>query len=79
MTPALPTAAFLGWAPIGVHARWPESPLEWALGLGALAATAWVLWLCVKWTVRPGEDEPDHVKRSILDDDAVPPPRPPRP
>lgn len=61
------------------HARWPESALEWAIGVVAVAVTVWVLWLCVRWTVSPREDAPDHVKRSILDDDVAPPPRPPAP
>jgi hypothetical protein len=28
-----------------------------------------VLWLCIRWTLAPREDAPDHVKRSILGDD----------
>lgn len=43
--------------------------LEWA-GYGAMALVCvWVLWRAVRTTVHPGEDEPDHVKRSILDDE----------
>ena len=48
------------------------SLLEWALFVLESAITVWVLWLAVKVTLRPGEDAPDHVKRSILDDDALP-------
>jgi hypothetical protein len=46
--------------------------VEWALFVLEAAITVWVLWLGVKTTLRPQEDAPDHVKRSILDDDAVP-------
>ena len=48
-------------------------PLEWAaVGLAALFVV-WVIWRAVVLTVRPGEDEPDHIKRSILNDDTPPP------
>ena len=43
--------------------------LEWALVAPALAAALWVIWLAVRWTLFPGETDPGHVKRSILDDD----------
>jgi hypothetical protein len=56
---------------------------EWMLvGIAALIG-GWTIWLAVKYTLRPGEDEPDHVKRSILDDPralpvgGTPPPVPP--
>ena len=46
--------------------------IEWAV-YGAMAlACVWVLWRAVQTTVHPGEEAPDHVKRSILDDDATP-------
>lgn len=46
--------------------------LEWILvGLSALAVV-WVIWRAVVLTVRPGEEDPQHIKRSILDD--APPP-----
>ena len=70
--------------PLAAHEHAPFSSwgwLEWSIfGVCALV-TAWVLWLAVKWTLRPGEEEPDHVKRSILDDDepraaSGPPPSP---
>jgi hypothetical protein len=48
------------------------SVLEWALFVAECAITVWVLWLAVKTTLRPGEDAPDHVKRSILSDDESP-------
>ncbi len=45
-------------------------------GIAALAC-AWVLWKSVQWTIWPGEDAPDHVKRSILDEAPSRPPSPP--
>jgi hypothetical protein len=54
--------------PLLAHAHFGGfSPLGWALvGLAALIG-AWSIWLAVRYTVRPGEDDPNHVKRSILD------------
>jgi hypothetical protein len=51
--------------------------VEWTIFAVCCLVTAWVLWLAVRWTLHPGEEEPDHVKRSILDDD--PPPSAPTP
>lgn len=46
--------------------------LEWiGVGLAALFVV-WVIWRAVVLTVRPGEDDPNHIKRMILDDDAPP-------
>ena len=41
----------------------------WAVWAAAFAVSAWTIWAAVKATFRPGETEPDHVKRSILEDD----------
>ncbi len=40
---------------------------EWAVVGAAILASAWCVWLAVRYTLHPGETEPDHVKRSILD------------
>jgi hypothetical protein len=61
--------------PLASHGHFDFSQftlLEWALFVLECAITVWVLWLAVKTTLHPGEDAPDHVKRSILDDDAAP-------
>jgi hypothetical protein len=58
------------------HSRMPETVLEWALWLAVVGVCLWILWKCVQWTISPGEREPDHVKRSILDDAPAPPPAP---
>jgi hypothetical protein len=55
----------------------------WAVAAVSIAAGLWVLWLAVRWTLRPGETDPGHVKRTILDDEdramdaGGPPPAPP--
>ena len=57
------------------HAHGPLRGLaawEWALFGAEALVFAWVLWLAIKWTLKPGEEDPGHVKRSILDDDALP-------
>ena len=56
-------------APLVAHGRLPDSAVEWGIFVVAAVVTAWVLWKAVRYTMRPGETEPGHVKRSILDDD----------
>jgi hypothetical protein len=70
MTPALAALAY---------SRLPSDFWGWVIWSLVTLACAWVLWKCVQWTIWPGEGAPDHVKRSILDDDAHPmaPPSPP--
>lgn len=62
------------------YSRLPSDLEGWVIwGLAALSC-AWVLWKSVQWTIWPGEEAPDHVKRSILDDappGPTPPPSPP--
>lgn len=49
-------------------------PLAWvALAVAGLAA-AWVIWKAVRFTFHPGEEEPDHIKRSILQEPEPPDP-----
>ena len=43
--------------------------VEWtAIGVAALLVV-WVIWRAIVLTVRPGEDDPHHIKRLILEDD----------
>lgn len=57
--------------------------LEWTLTLTAALASAWCIWLAVRYTLRPGESDPGHIKRLILDEprrpSAVAPVLPPTP
>jgi hypothetical protein len=47
-------------------------PVGWVLiGLAALFVV-WVIWRTIVLTVRPGEEDPDHIKYMILDDDPAP-------
>ena len=50
------------------HAHFVDlGTFEWVLvGIAAIVA-AWSIWRAVAYTLRPGEEAPDHVKRSILD------------
>lgn len=49
-------------------------PLEWVLVGLAVLLVVWVIYRAVVLTLRPGEDDPDHIKRKILEDDEPPPP-----
>ncbi len=52
-----------------VHPSWESfGALEWTvIGLAGLI-TAWSIWKCVSYTIRPGEDDPAHIKHGILND-----------
>jgi hypothetical protein len=45
------------------------STLEWVLVLAAAIVLVWSLGLALRYTVRPGELDADHIKRRILVDD----------
>ena len=42
---------------------------EWSLTVVAGLFVAWSIWKAVRYTMYPGEESPDHVKRIILGDD----------
>ena len=73
-TLAFPGAAPGPLAPLAVllqHAhrgRPSASPIEYVLAGIAFVVGAYALVLAVRMTVRPGEDRPDHIKRTILED-----------
>ena len=49
------------------HATWEAFGLvEWLVVGVASAFVAWTIWLAVKYTLKPGEDAPDHHKRLIF-------------
>jgi hypothetical protein len=48
----------------GPHAAW-----EYGLVGFSLLVLIWVLYLALRMTFRPGERNPDHIKRTILEDD----------
>lgn len=64
-------AAFslLAEAPQHAHPSWADfTATTWiAVVLIGLAAM-WSIWKAVMYTIHPGEEEPDHIKRMILGD-----------
>ena len=58
---------------LAVHEHFADmGPLEWATAAVAGLVAAWVIYLCVRHALRPGEEQPDHIKRSILDEEPAP-------
>ncbi len=51
-----------------------ENPsfLEYAVVAVACVVCAYALVRAVQWTIRPGEHSPDHIKRTILEDEPPP-------
>jgi hypothetical protein len=45
------------------------SLLEWVLVFAAAVVLLWTLGLALRYTVRPGETDPGHIKRRILVDE----------
>jgi hypothetical protein len=49
-----------------VHQVGPSSRLEYVIAGIAVVVAAYAMFLAVKYTIRPGEQEADHIKRRIL-------------
>jgi len=45
------------------------SLVEWVLVISAAIALVWALGLALRYTVRPGETDPRHIKHRILLDE----------
>ena len=45
------------------------SVLEWALVFAAAVVLVWALGQALRYTIRPGESDPGHIKRRILVDE----------
>ena len=60
------------WTHAGGHAAGALSLLEWGLVGLAAVAVVWAFSAAVRYTLWPGEMDPDHVKRRILVDEEVP-------
>ena len=45
------------------------SPLEWLLVCAAAVILVWSLVAAFRYTLRPGETDPGHIKHRILDDE----------
>lgn len=52
----------------GRHHEGPRNPFDYVLVAVAIGLVIVVTVLCVKYFVRPGEKDPDHIKRKILSD-----------
>ena len=60
----------VGASPAGLLAAHPLAhelgPAGWCAVLSSGLLVAWSIWRAVRLTVHPGEEEPDHIKRLIL-------------
>jgi hypothetical protein len=55
-----------------VHPTWANfGPTEWIAVVVAGVIAVWCVWKAVMYTLRPGETEPDHIKRRILEEPAA--------
>lgn len=50
-------------------AKQTPSFLEYVVVAFACVVCAYALVRAVQWTIRPGEHSPDHIKRTILEDE----------
>lgn len=49
------------------HPTWEDfSATVWVAVVVSSALVIWAIWKAVMYTLRPGEEEPDHIKRQIL-------------
>lgn len=58
------------------HMLMPHSFWAYALVAVDVLILVWVLFLGLKYTFKPGEESPDHIKRRILEDAPDPQPEP---
>lgn len=52
----------------GRHHEGPRNPFDYVLVAIAIVIVFVVAVLCVKFFIRPGEKDPDHIKRKVLSD-----------
>lgn len=56
-----------------VHPEWESfGPLEWTIVAIASIVVVWTIYKAVQYTIAPGEDDPDHVKRIIFEEPTGP-------
>jgi hypothetical protein len=59
--------------PFLAHAHFGNlTVLGWIVVALAAVAAAWTIWKTVVYTIRPGEEEADHIKRLVLSSDPLP-------
>ena len=51
----------------------PATLVDWSLVALAAAVVLWAFYAAVRYTVRPGEEDPHHVKRRVLFDEGEEP------
>ena len=51
------------------HMAGPQATWEYVLVAVAVIIVVWVFYLAFKYTLKPGEDQADHIKRRILEKD----------
>jgi hypothetical protein len=56
-------------AAMGRHHEGPRGPLDYVLVVVAVLVVVVVTVLCIRYFARPGERQPDHIKRRILADE----------
>ena len=55
------------------HPSWQEfSATTWIVVALAALGVAWVIWKAVMYSVEPGEEGSDHIKRMILEEPETP-------
>lgn len=69
---------FLGLIPVLAaeahkHPTWADfGPVEWVAIVVAQLVAIWTIWKAVMYTLRPGETEPEHIKRVIFTENDAP-------
>lgn len=61
-----------------VHDLSALGPVDWAIVGAAALLVGWVFWLAIRWTLHPGEEDPHHLKRLILEEPSLDASRAPR-
>ncbi len=58
---------------LAAHAHFEDMGAgEWTIAIVAVLISVWAIWRSVGYALHPGETDPDHIKRSILNDDVAP-------
>ena len=65
----VPPAIFAALLQNDHAASQPRSFFEYVIVGIAAVVMAWTLVKATQWTIRPGEHNADHIKRTILDDE----------
>ena len=56
---------------LAAHFHGELTTLGWVGLIASGLVCAWVIWRAVRYSVRPGEEDPAHHKYMIFDDDAA--------